>query len=142
MQSNEAHFGVMQQIETSKVIAIARGIHEKAWLPSVKALVAGGVHIIELTTDTPGALRMIERVAEAGLEKVRIGAGTVLQPSMVRDAVAAGAEFILTPMFDEAVIEEAMRLSCPIFPGVMTPSEIFAAGQAGAVAVKLFPASI
>lgn len=133
---------VMQQIGATKIVAILRGLSEEKVIRVVKALVAGGVNVVELTMDTPGASRMIGRLQEEAIDGLCVGAGTVLNPAMVREACAAGAQFIITPMLDRSTVDEAVRLDRPIIPGVMTPSEIFAAGQAGASAVKLFPASI
>lgn len=133
---------VMRKIEETKIIAILRGLSEEKVISVVRALAAGGVRVVELTMDTPGALTMIERLREEWIAGVHVGAGTVLNPVMVREACAAGAQFIVTPMLDRTTVEEALKLGRPIIPGVMTPSEIFAAGQAGASAVKLFPASI
>lgn len=142
MPLNGEYKHVMQQIGETKIVAILRGLPEGKLIPVVKALVAGGVRAIELTMDTPGALPMISRLAEEDIDGLYIGAGTVLNPAMVREACAAGAQFIITPMLDLVTVEEAVKLDRPIIPGVMTPTEIFAAGQAGAAAVKLFPASI
>src|SRR5690554_6599105 len=133
---------VMRQIGATKIVAILRGLSEDKVFSVVRALTAGGVKVVELTMDTPGALTMIERLIAENMEGVYVGAGTVLNPAAVREACAAGAQFIITPMFDQRTVEEALKENRPIIPGVMTPTEIYAAGQAGAAAVKLFPASV
>ncbi len=74
-------------------------------------------------------------------DTIILGAGTVLDPETARACMLAGAQFFVTPALNLAVIEMANRYSKPIFPGALTPTEVLAAWQAGASAVKVFPAS-
>jgi len=95
---------------------------------------------MEITLNTPGALAGISQVRDQLGESVTIGAGTILGPDDARKAIDAGAQFIVTPTLQLDTIAECREQGVPILCGAMTPTEIFAAHQAGADFVKLFPA--
>jgi 2-dehydro-3-deoxyphosphogluconate aldolase / (4S)-4-hydroxy-2-oxoglutarate aldolase len=101
-------------------------------------LAAAGVTRAEVTLPTPGSLEAINRWS--GREGVQIGAGTVRTAAHVRDAVAAGAQFLVTPTVAPSVLEEASRLSVPVICGAASPTEIELAWTHGAAAIKVFPA--
>jgi len=105
------------------------------------ALRSGSLYCLEITMTTPGALRAIEQVNEK-LEGVVIGAGTVLDAPTARQAILAGAEFLVTPTVELDVIEMAHRYGVVVIAGAMTPTEILTAWEAGADMVKVFPANI
>jgi len=105
-----------------------------------ETLVAAGVRILELTLGEASAPKAIESVVEAVGDRIPVGAGTVLDPDAVRQVAALGAEFCVSPHFDPAVVEAALAAGLVPIPGTFTPSEISAAGAAGAPMVKLFPA--
>jgi 2-dehydro-3-deoxyphosphogluconate aldolase / (4S)-4-hydroxy-2-oxoglutarate aldolase len=107
--------------------------------PLARALVAGGLDVLEVTLRTPGALRAIEAM-RAAVPNATIGAGTVTRAEDLPDAVAAGAQFAVTPGYAPALGEVAARSGVALLPGVMTPSEILAAREAGHEALKFFPA--
>lgn len=132
---------VRQRIVDSGVIAILRGVSEEAVGDVVDAIAAGGVEAIEITVDTPGAVGMIRQVSRESGDGVAIGAGTVLDPETARAVQLAGAEFIVTPTVNTAVIEVCNRYGTPVVAGVMTPTEALSATEAGADLCKLFPAS-
>ena len=90
---------------------------------------------------TPGALEAIEGSRER-LPDVLMGAGTVLDAVTAREAILAGAQFLVTPTVAPDVIEMAHRYGIPVIPGAMTPTEILACWEAGADMVKVFPASV
>ena len=106
-----------------------------------KALHAGGLSCLEITMTTPGALRAIEE-ARGELPEVLMGAGTVLDAATARQAILAGAQFLVTPTVALDVIETAHRYGVPVIPGAMTPTEILTCWEAGADMVKVFPASV
>jgi 2-dehydro-3-deoxyphosphogluconate aldolase/(4S)-4-hydroxy-2-oxoglutarate aldolase len=106
---------------------------------AAEAIVAGGIGIAEITMTVPGALKVMEAVAERYGDKVLLGAGTILDTETCRAAILAGAEFIVTPSLDVRVIEMARRYAKPVFPGALTPTEVLTAWQAGADIVKIFP---
>lgn len=110
-------------------------------LSIVCALQDGGLECIEITMTTPGALRAIEE-AVVRLQGVLIGAGTVLDAHTARQAILAGAEFLVTPTVKLDVIKVAHRYGKLIISGAMTPTEILTAWEAGADMVKVFPAAV
>ena len=106
---------------------------------AAEAILAAGIGIAEITMTVPDALRVLERAAKDFGEKVLLGAGTVLDAKSCEAAIAAGAEFIVTPSLEFDVIETAKRLNKPCFPGALTPTEVLGAWRAGADMVKIFP---
>jgi 2-dehydro-3-deoxyphosphogluconate aldolase / (4S)-4-hydroxy-2-oxoglutarate aldolase len=103
-------------------------------------LLEAGVRFVEVTIDSPAAVPFLESAAKnfkAGL----FGAGTVTVPELAEKAIRAGAQFLVTPNFSPEVIRVARSHQIPIFSGAMTPSEIFAAYEAGAEVIKVFPAA-
>ncbi|MFR9725548.1 bifunctional 4-hydroxy-2-oxoglutarate aldolase/2-dehydro-3-deoxy-phosphogluconate aldolase [Streptomyces sp. MS19] len=103
------------------------------------ALVDAGVPALEVTLTTPGAEAAIARWREAGVAAA-VGAGTVRTADDVRRAARAGAQFLVTPTTSPAVLATAAELDVPVLCGALTPTEIDAAWQLGAAAVKVFPA--
>ena len=129
------------QLGRTRVMAILRSADASA-LPAVaQALAAGGVTCLEVTLTTTGALDALTRIRAALAPDVAVGAGTVITGDQARDALAAGAEFLVAPVVDTAVIRHAADRGIPCYPGAWTPTEVCQAWQAGAAAVKLFPAS-
>jgi len=107
----------------------------------VQALQEGGLDCVEITMTTPGALRAIEETT-GRLDGVLMGAGTVLDATTARQAILAGAEFLVTPTVELDVIETARRYGKVVIAGAMTPTEILTAWEAGADMVKVFPANV
>jgi 2-dehydro-3-deoxyphosphogluconate aldolase/(4S)-4-hydroxy-2-oxoglutarate aldolase len=102
------------------------------------ALLGGGLPVAEITFRTSGAVKAIELLAQD--PRFTAGAGTVLNPADVDRALGAGARFIVSPGFDEAVVRRCRELGVAVIPGVATPSEVMAALRHGLGTVKLFPA--
>lgn len=123
-----------------KVTAIVRGIQPDKLRATADALLAGGVHCIEVTFNTPGAAEMIRVLKVEYGDRMLVGAGTVLDTETCRTAILAGADFILSPTLNVDVITMCNRYSVAAVPGVMTPTEILTAMEAGADIVKVFPA--
>lgn len=130
---------ILEQLDQSKIVAIMRGFTAEQADGAVAALADGGVRFVEVTMNTPGVLDMIARLRSKYGERVVVGAGTVLDIGMAKEAVAAGAQFLVSPNTDGQVIAYAAERQMGIFPGAMTPTEIVQAWQLGATAVKLFP---
>ena len=118
------------------VIVIER---EEQAVPLAKALVKGGLPVLEVTFRTQAAAGAIAAICREVPEAV-VGAGTLLTPQMVRDAKAAGAVFGVAPGFDPAVVAEAKAQGLPFCPGIATASELSQALTAGCELVKFFPA--
>lgn len=112
--------------------------HEECAAPAMQAAVDAGFRIIEFTLTIPGALERIEEFSRR--PGLIVGAGTVLSPTQAREAVERGARFLVSPVVDESVIEEALALEVPMIPGTHTPTEMLRAKKAGAPMQKLFPA--
>jgi len=128
----------MQPIEG--VIAILRGVRPDEVLDVARALIEGGVAVMEVPLNSPQPFDSIARLArEAAAWGVRIGAGTVLSEADVDRATDAGATLIVSPNFDAAVVRRSVQRGLFSLPGVATPTEGFAALAAGAHGLKLFP---
>jgi len=124
----------------SGVVAVLRGAEPETVVDTAEALVAGGVTALEVTADTAGATDMIATLSEELGDDALVGAGTVLDSETARAAIAAGAEFVVSPSFDEGVVETCNRYGVLCAPGVLTPTEAVEAYEAGAEVVKVFPA--
>ena len=98
--------------------------------------------MVEIPLNSPEPLESIALLADALSERGRLGAGTVLEPGQVSAVAAAGAQFVVSPNLDLAVVAAARQAGLDSFPGVFTPTECFSALSAGAVALKVFPAEI
>ncbi|MCT9844834.1 beta/alpha barrel domain-containing protein [Leclercia tamurae] len=123
------------------IIAILRGITPADCVEQVACLRDHGITTIEITTNSPEWSTSLRRLRDAFGDGVTVGAGTVLTPEHVAICAAAGGQFILTPNLDLRVIHAAKRQGLGVCAGVMTPSEIFSACEAGADVLKIFPAS-
>jgi 2-dehydro-3-deoxyphosphogluconate aldolase / (4S)-4-hydroxy-2-oxoglutarate aldolase len=125
-----------------RIVAILRGCDPLHVLPIAEALYAGGIRLLEITLNSPGAYEAIEAAAATFGDRMVIGAGTVLEAAEATGAIAAGAKFILSPSLDAAVIRRTIDLGAVSIPGAFTPTEILEAWRKGAHIVKVFPASI
>jgi 2-dehydro-3-deoxyphosphogluconate aldolase/(4S)-4-hydroxy-2-oxoglutarate aldolase len=108
-------------------------------VPLARALVAGGVRVLELTLRTPVALQAIKAIAEQ-VEGAIVGVGTITRPQDFERSIGAGAVFGVSPGLTQELIAAARASSLPLLPGVMTPSDVIAARAAGFTELKLFPA--
>ena len=130
---------LLERLKEEKVVAIFRFIEDQHADKALEALLAGGITMMEITMNTDGAAGMISRWREKYGEQAAIGAGTVLDLDMAKEAIDAGAQFIISPNLDEAVVDYGLKKGVSVWPGVMTPTEIVRAWKSGAEAVKIFP---
>ena len=125
-------------IAHERITAIIRTKDQALASRAIDASIDGGFRVVEFTLTTPGALTLIEAFARR--DGLTVGAGTVLSVEQARDAVAAGGQFLVSPVVDPEVIAEAARLDVPVIPGAYTPTEMERAHGLGADFVKVFPA--
>ncbi len=118
--------------------AIIRTDEQATARGAIQAAVRAGFRVVEFTLGCPGAYELIEEFAADAT--LMVGVGTVLRPGQARDAVAAGARFVVSPVTDEAVIGAALELGVLAMPGTYTATEMQRAHRAGAQLQKLFPA--
>ncbi len=108
-------------------------------VPLARALVRGGLPVLEITLRTPCALAALAAMRDAAPDAI-VGVGTLTRPSDLADAERAGAQFGVSPGYAPDLVAAARDVGYPLLPGVMTPSELMAARLAGFTALKLFPA--
>ena len=121
------------------IVAVVRAQSSGQLIDVARSLLAGGVDCIEITMTTPNALEVIRRCRQA-VEGAMIGVGSVLDADTADAAVEAGAQFVVSPIFDPAIVAKAHDREVPVVPGCFTPTEIHAATVVGADMVKVFPA--
>lgn len=141
-------YPLLQQIRNQKLIAILRNVPLAKTLPLVQALHKGGIAILEFTFDHSGqesaeeTCEKLLRVKEAYGHALMVGCGTVLSAAEAKAAADAGAQLMISPHTDAALIRLGKSLGMVCIPGAFTPTEIVAAHTAGADFVKLFPAGV
>jgi len=134
-----------EALRQSKIIVALRGLTAAELVPTAQALYDGGIRMLEITFDqadpdrlktTPAGIALLK---ETFGDKMLIGAGTVVNEKHAEAAIAAGAEFLLSPNANIRMIEAANAHDVGTIPGAITPTEIYAAWEAGAAVIKLFP---
>jgi 2-dehydro-3-deoxyphosphogluconate aldolase/(4S)-4-hydroxy-2-oxoglutarate aldolase len=124
------------------VIAVLRAPSADAGIRATAALVAGGVTGIEITYSTPDAAAVIREVRDQHGDGVYLGAGTVRTAAQAREAVAAGARFLVSPGTEARLAAAMLDTGATVLAGALTPSEVMATLACGVRLVKLFPASL
>lgn len=123
------------------LVAILRGVTPADAVAVAEVIFDAGFDAVEVPYNSPDPLESIRRIRAAGSPDRRVGAGTVLTPEDVRRAADAGASLIVSPNTRADVVAETVRLGLTSYPGAATPTEAFAALEAGARAIKLFPST-
>lgn len=131
----------MNQVLKKRIVPVAVLDQAADAVPVAKALLAGGLDVIEVTFRTAAAERSIKNIREA-LPEMLVGAGTLLDVDQVCRAVAAGAQFGVAPGLNEAVVKQSLALGMPFIPGVATASEVEHALALGCKLLKLYPADV
>ncbi|MFM9435479.1 2-dehydro-3-deoxyphosphogluconate aldolase / (4S)-4-hydroxy-2-oxoglutarate aldolase [Janthinobacterium sp. CG_23.3] len=131
---------IFQAVLARRMVAIVRADHPEGALLAAEACIAGGITALEVAFTTPGTLDVIKTLRQRHGAAVLLGAGTVLDPETARLAILAGAQFIISPSVNVDTIRLCQRYQVLAMPGVMTPTEIVTALEAGADLVKIFPA--
>jgi 2-dehydro-3-deoxyphosphogluconate aldolase/(4S)-4-hydroxy-2-oxoglutarate aldolase len=137
--SKETH---LRQVLDCGIVAVVRSPDSRQLTEVVRALVDGGVGVVEITMSVPNALDVLRQVRQALGDRVLLGAGTVLDPETARAVLLAGAEYIVAPTVNLDVIRLCQRYNKLVMPGAFTPTEILTAWEAGADIVKVFPAEV
>ena len=129
----------LNRILENKLIAIIRGADPDNVMRLTQALLDGGVTTIEVTMNSPKALSVIGKITDEFGDQVLVGAGTVLDPETARQAILAGAKFILSPTVNIETIKLTKRYGAVCIPGAFTPTEILSAFESGGDIIKVFP---
>jgi 2-dehydro-3-deoxyphosphogluconate aldolase/(4S)-4-hydroxy-2-oxoglutarate aldolase len=131
---------VMANLTQVGVVPVVRAESADNVVRAVEALLEGGIPVAEITMTVPGAVMVIARCSAHFGERVTLGAGSVTSAAICSEVIDAGSVFVVTPVFKAAVIEVCKRRDVCVIAGALTPTEIFAAWEAGADVVKVFPA--
>src|SRR5437762_11110020 len=129
------------KVAEAGVVAVIRAPSKEVLIDIANALLEGGVPAIEVTMSTPKAIAGIEALADKLGDRAVVGVGTCLDAATARDAIAAGAQFVVSPAFDPEVVATTRRYGKISIPGAYTPTEILRAWTAGADVIKVFPAT-
>jgi 2-dehydro-3-deoxyphosphogluconate aldolase / (4S)-4-hydroxy-2-oxoglutarate aldolase len=135
----ERDMSLPEAILRERIIPVARGLDARTAPALAGALRAGGISLIEITVEGVGGIEAISAVSGQGST---VGGGTIVTVAQARSAVAAGAEFLVSPHLDEALLKWASAEGVPMIPGVFTPTEIAMATAHRPPAVKVFPAHL
>lgn len=132
----------IERLKAIPLVPVLRKIPYDKSRDIVQALLNGGIEAVEITMETERAEAIIRESVESFGDRALVGAGTVLDVADCRKAIEAGAQFIVAPVLEEAVVRYAADQGIPVIPGVFTPSEMLRAVNLGAAMIKLFPASV
>lgn len=132
----------LSQILEHKIVAIIRGADPNDVLKIAKALHEGGIRILEITFNSPNALTVVDELSSQMGNDLLIGMGTVLDAATAKDAISAGAKFIISPTLNIETIQATKKNEAVSIPGAFTATEILAAYDHGGDIIKVFPASI
>ncbi len=130
---------IIEVLQISPIIPVVVIENIKDAVPLAQSLVEGGIHIIEVTLRSSCALEAIELIAK-NVPKMRVGAGTILNPTQLEQAQNRGAEFLISPGLTIKLLEHAKKKDMPLIPGVSSSSEVMQALELGYNALKFFPA--
>ena len=130
---------VRRRIEEIGIVPVVRASSPREACLAAEAVCKGGIPIVEITMTVPGAIEVIRELAKSCGAEVLIGAGTVLNAADAQRCLEAGAQFLVSPGFNRATVDLAVRESKLIMAGALTPTEIIEAWTAGSDLVKVFP---
>lgn len=130
---------VIEKIKKAKIIPVIRTASAEQAKPIIKALIEGGIDVLEITMTIPNGVKLIAELTEEYQTDALIGAGTVLDEETAQKCAEAGAKFIVSPLTDLKTISFCNGQEIVVMPGAITPTEIYNAWKAGADVVKIFP---
>lgn len=129
----------VSEFERLPLLGILRGIGPADVEPLTETMSASGLRTVEITMNTEGAAGLIRKMVKRAARRLTVGAGTVLDVECLKEAVDAGATFIVSPVRVPKVMAYCVKHRIPVFPGALTPQEIHEAWESGATMVKVFP---
>jgi 2-dehydro-3-deoxyphosphogluconate aldolase/(4S)-4-hydroxy-2-oxoglutarate aldolase len=124
------------------ILGILRGVQIDQIQPLVETVIEAGLGTLEITMNTAHAAELIKKAKQVALGRITLGAGTVLSMKDLKLALKSGATFIVMPILVYDVVKYCVKRKIPVFPGALTPGEIYRAWDAGATMVKVFPAKL
>jgi len=131
---------VVAQFKKKPVMGILRGIELEQIEPLIDTVISSGLQTLEISMNTKNAAQIIRRVKKIIQERLVLGAGTVLDMDSLKQSLDSGATFIVMPVLIKDVLRYCVKKKIPVFPGALTPQEIYHAWDEGATMVKVFPA--
>ncbi|WP_055015030.1 bifunctional 4-hydroxy-2-oxoglutarate aldolase/2-dehydro-3-deoxy-phosphogluconate aldolase [Pseudoalteromonas sp. P1-13-1a] len=136
---NAHRIKISKKIRQDKLVAIIRLKQQSDVATLINCLVNAGINALEITSNTPGFEQEITK-ARAAYKNTLIGAGTIINTALAQQAIDAGAQFLVTPNTNQAVVELAHRHGLPVLMGALTPTDVANAIDYGADIIKVFPA--
>jgi 2-dehydro-3-deoxyphosphogluconate aldolase/(4S)-4-hydroxy-2-oxoglutarate aldolase len=130
----------IQKIRDTGVIPVVRATTADEAMRAIDAIREGGISVLEITMTVPGAVKLIEEVANRYGSDALVGAGTVLDPETATACISSGARFVVSPALNLDTIACCRQRDIAVMPGALTPTEVVQAWNAGADFVKVFPA--
>lgn len=133
---------ILNEVLKRKSVAVIRLTDSNKLKNVIEALFLGGVSIAEITMTVPNAIELIRKITQEVSEEVIVGVGSVLSATIAKEAIHAGAKYVVSPIFKKEIIDTAHEFEVPAMPGCFTPTEIYSAFEYGADIVKVFPADV
>ena len=133
---------ILKSIIESGAVAVIRLSDASKLIKIAEAIYKGGISAIEITMTVPNALNLIEKLNQELGSFIQLGVGSVLDAETAKQAIEAGAKYVVSPIFKKEIIEVAHKYNLPAMPGAFTPTEIQTAFEAGADIIKIFPADV
>jgi 2-dehydro-3-deoxyphosphogluconate aldolase / (4S)-4-hydroxy-2-oxoglutarate aldolase len=133
---------VLEKIKNLGLVAVIRGPTADLTVQMVDALVAGGVKGIEITYSTPNAEEVTAKVAKKYGNEIVLGMGTLIEPAQAERAKAAGANFIVSPVSEPALVKAMVATGLVVMAGALTPTEVLQSYRLGSDVIKIFPGSL
>jgi len=130
----------IRKFKALPIMGILRGIDADILEPVVETIASSGLETVEITMNTTDCSGLLQKMVKLAQGRFMVGAGTVLSMDELHSAIDSGAGFIVLPTLIEEVVDYCVKRSIPVFPGALTPQEIYNAWSAGATMVKVFPA--
>lgn len=133
---------ILEEILKRKSVAVIRLKEADKLKKVIEALALGGVSVAEVTMTVPNAIGLIKQVTQELSEDIIVGVGSVLNAETAKQAIEAGAKYVVSPIFKKEIIDMAHEYDVPAMPGCFTPTEVLTAYEYGADVVKVFPADV